>query len=48
MPHEKVCKSKDFCGIVLPSEKYNILEFNEYIKVDKMLYIVYADIEHLI
>ena len=23
-PHEKVCKIKDFCGIVMPSEKDNI------------------------
>ena len=27
--HEKVCKNKDFCGIVKPSEKDNILEFNQ-------------------
>ena len=26
--HEKVCKNKDFCGIVMPSEKDNILELN--------------------
>ena len=26
--HEKVCKNKDFCGIVMPSEKDNILEFD--------------------
>ena len=26
--HEKVCKNKYFCGIVMPSEKNNILEFN--------------------
>ena len=26
--HEKVCKNKDFCGIVMPSEKDDILEFN--------------------
>ena len=25
---EKVCKNKDFCGIVMPSEKDKILEFN--------------------
>ena len=46
--HEKVCKNKDFCGIVMPSEKDNILEFNQYIKSDKMPYIIYADIESLI
>ena len=26
--HEKVCKNKDFCGIVLPSEKDKILELS--------------------
>ena len=30
--HEKICKSKDFCGIIMPSEKDKILEFNQYIK----------------
>ena len=28
--HEKVCKNKDFFGIVMLSEKENILEFNQY------------------
>ena len=46
--HEKVCKNKDFCGIVMPSEKGHILEFNHYGKSDKMSYIIYADIESLI
>ena len=46
--HEKVCQNKDFCGIVVPSEKDNILEFNQYMKSDKMPYIIYADIESLI
>ena len=45
--HEKVCKNKDFCGIVMPSEKDNILEFNQYMKSDKMSYIIYADMESL-
>ena len=45
--HEKVCKNKDFCGNVMPSEKVNILEFNQYMKSDKMLYIDYADIEYI-
>ena len=31
---EKVCKNKDFCGIVMPSEKDNILELNQYMKSD--------------
>ena len=32
----------------MPSENDNILEFNQYIKSDKMPYIIYADIESLI
>ena len=43
-----MCQNKDFCGIVVPSEKDNILELNQYMESDKMPYIVYADIESLI
>ena len=32
---ERVCKSNDFCGIVMLLEKDNILEFNHHIKWDK-------------
>ena len=46
--YEEVCKNKDICGIVMTPEKYNILEFNHYIKSDKMPYITNADIESLI
>ena len=46
--HEKVCKNKDFCGIVMPTEKNQILKFNQYMKSDKMPYIIYADLESLI
>ena len=46
--HKKVCKNKDFFGIVMPSEKDKILEFNQYMKADKMSYIIYADMEFLI
>ena len=46
--HEKVCKNEDFCGIVMPSEKDNILEFNQYMKSRKMSYIIYPDMESLI
>ena len=42
--NEKVCKNKDFCGIVMSSEKDKILEFKQYMKSDKMPYIIYADI----
>ena len=48
--HEKLCKNKDFCGIVKDNilEKHNILEFNQYMKSDKIPYIIYAHIESLI
>ena len=46
--HKNVCKNKDFCRVVILSEKDNILEFNQYMKSDKMPYIIYADIESLI
>ena len=39
------CKSKHFCGIIMPSRKDNILQFNQYMKSDKMPYITYADLE---
>ena len=45
--HEKVCKNKDFCGILMPSEKDEILEFNQYMKSDKVPFIIHADIESL-
>ena len=46
--HEKACKNKDICGTVMPSEKGNILEVNQYVKSDKIPYIIFADIEPLI
>ena len=46
--HEKVCKNEDFCGIVMPSEKNEVLELYQYIKLDKMTYIIYSGIESLI
>ena len=45
---KKHVQIKDFFGIVMPSEKDNILEFNQYMKSDKTRYIIYADIESLI
>ena len=47
--HEKVCKKKKKnCEIVLPTQKKNISELNQYMKSDKMSYIIYADTESLI
>ena len=28
----KTCVKKDFCGIVMPSKKNNVLKFNQYMK----------------
>ena len=38
----------NFCGIVIPSKKNNVLEFNQCMKSDKMPYIIYADMKCLI
>ena len=46
--HEKVYKNKDFCGIVIPLQNDKISEFNQYMKSDKMVCIIYPDIESLI
>ena len=46
--HEKICKNKDFCTILIPSENDKILESNQYMKSDKIPYITYLDIESLI
>ena len=43
----KICENKYFYA-VMPSEKDKILKFNQYIKSDKIPYIIYADIESLI
>ena len=32
----------------MPSEKENVLGFNQCVKSDKMVYIIYADIDSLI
>ena len=45
--HEKVSTNKNLCGIAMPWEKDNILEFNQYMKSDEMPYNNYADIESL-
>ena len=41
--HEKVCKNKEFSGIIMSSEKDKILELNQHMKFDKMSYIIYAE-----
>ena len=34
--HENVYKNKDLRGIIMPSEKDQILEFNQYMESEKM------------
>ena len=46
--HEKIFKNKDFCRIVMPTEKNKVLKFNQYIDFDRMPYISYTNIESLI
>ena len=46
--HEKVCKNKHFCGIVMPSQKNDVLQFNQNMKSDKMPYVICTDLESLI
>ena len=45
---KETCENKDFCGIIMPSPKDNILQFDLYMKSGKMPYIIYADLESLI
>ena len=40
--HEKVYKNKNFCGITLPTQKHNVLKFNQYMKSDKTPCTIYA------
>ena len=46
--HKKVYKNKDFCEIVMPSQKDKTLELNQYMTSEKMPEIIYTDIEPLI
>ena len=45
---KKVCGNKDSWDIVVPSEETKILEFNQYQKSDKTLFVIYEDVEYLI
>ena len=43
--HKKLSKNKDFCNVIMPSEGIKILEYNQYQKSDKGLFVIYADLE---
>ena len=44
---KKVCENKVFCSNVMSSEDTKILEFYQYQKSDKALFVIYADLECL-
>ena len=44
----KKCENKDFCDIIMSSEDFKILDFNQYQKSDKIPCIINADLESLI
>ena len=44
---KKICKNSNFCRIVMSFEKNNIVPFNQYMKSDKMSYIIHVDLESL-
>ena len=39
---------KKYVKFAMPSEKDNTLKFNQSVKLDKMAYTIYADLESLI
>ena len=45
---EKYVKIKIFVELECHPKRILILQFNQYIKSDKLLYIIYADLESLI
>ena len=44
---KKVCKNKDFTGVVMPSENTKIVDVNRYIKFDQIPSIIYEDLESI-
>ena len=46
--HKKACENKDFCYVITPFQDTKILEFNQYQKSNKALFIIYADLECII
>ena len=43
--HKKLCENKIFYNVIMSSEDTKLLEFNQYQKSDKALFIIYADLE---
>ena len=45
--HKKVQKGKDFCAMVMPCQKNDMVQFDQYMKSDNVPYIIYADLKFL-
>ena len=46
--HKNVCKNKDFCNVIIPSENTEILEYNQNQKSHKTPFIIYVDLEGIL
>ena len=46
--HKRVCANKHFCSVIMSSEDTKILEFNQYKKPDRALFIIYTNLECII
>ena len=46
--YKNVCKNKGFCNVIIPSEDTRILKSNQHQKSNKILFVIYADLECLI
>ena len=45
---KQICGNEDFSGAVMSSEDIKILEFNQYRKFDKSLFLIYVYVESFI
>ena len=43
--HKRVCKNKESCYVIMPSEDTKIIEFIQYQKSDKASFTIYTDLE---
>ena len=46
--HKKAYKNQNFRNLIMVSEDYKMLEFNQYRKSDKVPFVIYADLESII
>ena len=42
--HKKICESKDFCNVIMPSEDIKILKFSQYQKFDNVPFAIHANL----